>query len=234
MKDNAESNMSEEGYQAYKDYLREGLLKYTRKAFLMLPGMSFPCILDIGCGSGVPTIELTKLSDGEITAIDIDQAALDRLAGRVEKEGLADRIKVMNCSLINMDFPDASFDIIWSEGSIFAVGFEKGIREWRRFLKTGGFLVVHDEKGDVGEKKKQISRYGYELIDYFILNEDIWWNEYFLPLDKKLQELRARGICDANTAREMENDQREIDGFKENIERNRSVFFIMRKTEMTI
>lgn len=222
--------MSVKELQAYKESLREGLLKYMRKAFLMLPELCSPRILDIGCGSGVPTIELAKLSGGEITAIDIDQPALDRLIGKIKKEGLTDRIKVENRSMLDMDFSEASFDIIWSEGSIYAVGFEKGLRAWRRFLKTGGFLVVHDEKGDVEEKKRQISRCGYDLIGYFVLSEDIWWNEYFLPLDKKLQELRARGICDANIAREMENDQREIDGFKENIERNRSVYLVMRKT----
>ena len=59
--------------------MREVFLKYTRKAFEMLPKMENPCILDIGCGSGTPSIELAKLSDGEITGIDIDQAALDKL-----------------------------------------------------------------------------------------------------------------------------------------------------------
>lgn len=62
--------MEKEELQAYKDHLREGLVKYTRKAFKMLPKRPFPCILDIGCGSGVPTMELAKLSDGEIVAID--------------------------------------------------------------------------------------------------------------------------------------------------------------------
>jgi ubiquinone/menaquinone biosynthesis C-methylase UbiE len=220
----------EEELQVYKDRLRKGLLKYTRKAFRMLPEMPTPRILDIGCGSGAPTMELAKLSDGEITAIDIDQAALDRLISKIKKKGLVDRVKVENCSLINMDFPDASFDIIWSEGSIYILGFEKGLRKWRRFLKTGGFLVVHDELGDIAEKRRQISRCGYELINHFVLSEHIWWSQYFLPLDKKLREIRAKHACDGNTATEMDNDQREIDGCKQNPERNRSVYLIMRKT----
>jgi len=221
--------LAENELQSYKDRLRKGMLRYMRQAFLMLPEIRSPRILDIGCGSGVPTIELARLSGGTITAIDIDHPALDRLKDKIKKEGMAGRIKVESRSMLDMDFPEAIFDIIWSEGSIFAVGFEKGLRDWRRFLKTGGFVVVHDEKGDVEEKQKQISRCGYDLIDCFILSEDIWWNEYFLPLNKKLQELRAIGTCNADTAREMENDQREIDGFKENIERNRSVYLIMRK-----
>jgi ubiquinone/menaquinone biosynthesis C-methylase UbiE len=226
--------LEETELQQYKDSLRKEMLKYTRKAFRMLPDMPFPRILDIGCGSGVPTVELAKLSDGEITAIDIDQPALDRLISKIKKEGLADRIKVKNRSLINMDFPDASFDIIWSEGSIFVVGFEKGLKDWRRFLKTEGFLIVHDELGDLTEKQKKISQCGYELIDHFILSENIWWNEYFLPLDKKLRKMRAKHAYGGNTTAEMDNDQREIDKFKENVERNRSVYFIMRKDEKLI
>ena len=45
----------------------------------MLPIIDKPRILDIGCGYGVPTLELARLSDGEITAIDTDQFLLDRL-----------------------------------------------------------------------------------------------------------------------------------------------------------
>ena len=45
-----------------EDIIREGLSKYTRKAFQVLPKLDKPCILDIGCGSGVPTIELAKIT----------------------------------------------------------------------------------------------------------------------------------------------------------------------------
>ena len=60
----------DERFQQQKDQIRESLLKYTRKAFGMLPQMDRPRILDIGCGSGIPTMELAKLSQGEITGID--------------------------------------------------------------------------------------------------------------------------------------------------------------------
>ena len=53
------------------DQLRLTFLKYTKKAFEMLPQINKPRILDIGCGSGVPTLELARLSNGEIIGIDI-------------------------------------------------------------------------------------------------------------------------------------------------------------------
>jgi ubiquinone/menaquinone biosynthesis C-methylase UbiE len=43
-----------------KESIRKRLLKYTRRAFRMLPEMGGPRMLDIGCGSGVPTLELAR------------------------------------------------------------------------------------------------------------------------------------------------------------------------------
>ncbi len=53
-------------FRTYKDESRRNLLKYTRKAFRMIPGIKNPDILDIGCGSGIPTVELAKLSGGKV------------------------------------------------------------------------------------------------------------------------------------------------------------------------
>lgn len=215
--------------QLAKDLLREGLSKYTRKAFHMLPELDKPCILDVGCGSGVPTLELARLSQGEIIGIDIHQPSLDRLTRKIKEAGLSDRVKVMKGSMVNMDFPDESFDIIWSEGSIFAIGFERGLKEWRRFLKPDGFLAVHDEIGDVTGKLEQISSCGYDLLEYFTLNENTWWTEYYAPLEKRINEMRTEHADDPGTLAELDSDQREIDLFKKNPGRYCSVFFIMKK-----
>jgi ubiquinone/menaquinone biosynthesis C-methylase UbiE len=222
--------LEEEELQVYKDQLREGLVEYTRKAFKILPRRASPCILDIGCGSGVPTMELAKLSDGEIIAIDNSQPALDRLASKIKRAGVSSRVKAVKCSMLNMDFLEASFDIIWAEGSINVMGFKKGLMEWRRLLKTGGFLVVHDDLGDLAEKQRQISQCDYELINHFILSQDIWWNKYYAPLEKKFNEVRVKHTSDQSTIAVLNDDQREISRFKQEPMRYRSVFFIMRKS----
>jgi len=99
-------------FEINQDHFREVLNKYTRKAFQMLPKLEKSCILDIGCGSGVPTIELAKLSNGEIVGIDINQSLLDELNRKIEEEGFSNRMKAMKCFLFEIDFPDESFDII--------------------------------------------------------------------------------------------------------------------------
>ena len=216
-------------FQTKKDLVRKRLAKYTRKAFGMLPEMDKPRILDVGCGSGVPTMELARLSNGEIIGLDINQYLLDILATKIEKAGVSDRVKPVRCSIFDMKFPDESFDIIWAEGSIHVIGFERGLQEWKRFLKPNGFMVIHDEKGNVTQKLEQISSCGYELLGYFILNEDTWWSEYFAPLEKLICETRTKYADDPEVIRELHNAQREIDMFKNNPERNSSVCFVIKK-----
>ena len=219
----------EAGFQIKKDSVRKRLAKYTRKAFRMLPEMDKPRILDVGCGSGIPTMELARLSQGEIMGIDIDQSALDKLTKKIREAGLSDRVKVVNCSISNMSFPDECSDLIWSEGSIFVIGFKRGLQEWNRFLKPNGFMVVHDEKGNVTQKLEQISSCGYELLGYFILNENTWWAEYFAPLKELIHETRVKYADSPKVLKELHNAQREIDMFKKNPEQNSSVYFVMKK-----
>jgi ubiquinone/menaquinone biosynthesis C-methylase UbiE len=212
-----------------RDIVRGRLLKYTRRAFRMLPKLDKPRILDIGCGSGVPTMELARLGEGEVIGIDIDQPGLDKLNRKIRDAGFSNRVQAVNCTILNMVFPDESFDIIWSEGSIFVIGFERGIRAWKRFLKPSGFMVIHDEKGNVQEKLEQISKCGYKLLGHFILSEDTWRTEYFAPLEKLVAKYQTSYTDDPQKLEELNQAQRELEMFKNYPERNNSVYFVMQK-----
>jgi len=218
-----------ERFRTQKDRVRKRLLKYTRKAFKMISKLDSPFILDIGCGTGVPTMELARLSDGEITALDIDRQSLEALNKKIEKAGIKDRVKAIKCSIFDMEFPDESFDIIWAEGSINVIGFERGLKEWKRFVKANGFLVVHDEQGDIEQKLKRISLYGYELLGYFLLDKDKWLAEYFSPLQELISEFREKYANDAEVLKEIQDAEHEIDIFKKDPERNSSACFVLKK-----
>jgi ubiquinone/menaquinone biosynthesis C-methylase UbiE len=218
-------------FQRQKERVRKRLLKYTRKAFRLLPKLDSPRILDVCCGSGVPTMELARLSNGEIIGLDIDQFALDMLTEKIRQAGLSDRVKTMNHSVLNMEFEKESFDIIWSEGCIHVVGFKKGLREWRRVLKPNGYMVVHDGQDNIDEKLEQISSCGYKLLGHFLLSEDTWWAEYFIPLEKLVAETLAKYGDNPKVHEAIDSSQREIDMFRNDPERNSSVFFIMRRAD---
>ena len=220
---------ADERFLVLKDKIRKRLLKYTRKAFHILPQIDKPRILDIGCGSGIPTLELARLGQGETIGIDIDQSALDNFAIKIAEVGLRDRVQALNCSLFNLDFPEETFDIIWSEGSIYAIGFERGLHEWKRFLKPGGYLVVHDEQGNVREKLGLVSDCGYELIGHFLLSQDTWRTEYFDPLEKLVNEFQTKLTDDSKTSEELHQAREELAMFRKNPERNSSGYFIMKR-----
>ncbi|MBW2038309.1 MAG: methyltransferase domain-containing protein [Deltaproteobacteria bacterium] len=239
-------------FELHQDLPREGpgRNQYTRRAFQMLPELDRPRILDIGCGTGGPTMELARLSEGEIIGLDFHQPYLDKFIKKIEEAGLSERIRVVNCSMFEMDFPDESFDIIWAEGSIFIIGFERGLKEWQRLIKPNGFLVVHEMTWLRPDPPQEIYNYwkeiypgirnvpknlelipgcGYDLIGHFTLPEDAWWIEYYGPLERRIQDLRTKYVDDSEVLAVLDKEQREIDLFKKYKEWYGSVFFIMQK-----
>lgn len=198
-------------------------------------------------------MELARLSRGEIIGLDIHQPFLDELSKKIEQAGLSDRVKTVNCSMFQMDFPEESFDIIWAEGSIYIIGFERGLKTWRRFIRPNGFLVVHEMNWlrpnppqeiydywsevypgirTVSENLKQISGCGYDLLGHFTLPEDAWWTEYYGPLQTRIQELRKKYIDDARALAVLDKEQREIDMFEKYREWYGSAFFVMLRHEV--
>jgi ubiquinone/menaquinone biosynthesis C-methylase UbiE len=212
-----------------KDKVRANLNKYTRRAFASIPRLRDPYILDIGCGSGVPTIELATLCSCRIVALDNDGHQLSLLEKKVEDLKLRNRIEILNCSIHNLDFKDESFDVIWSEGSIFVVGFERGLREWRPFLKPNGYMAIHDEKGNVEKKCKQINDTGYALLDHFILDRDVWWKEYYAPLEKEIKKIQSECREYDNITEKFDRELQEIEQFKKGPGKFESVFFIIQR-----
>ena len=238
--------------EIHKDLPREGpgRNKYTRKAFHMLPSIKNPKILDIGCGPGDQTIELAKISNGKIIGIDIYKQYLDDLNSKIIKQNLETKIKVMKQSMFEMDFLKESFDIIWAEGSIYIIGFEKGLIEWNKFIKPDGFLVVHEmtwlqdnppdkifnywRKMYPGittiEKNIQIiKKCKYDLINHFPLPEDAWWDLYYTPLENRLNLLRKKYENNPHALKTINAEQEEIDLFRRYNKWYGSVFYIMQK-----
>lgn len=222
---------SEDVYLFERDRIREHLNKYTRKAYQLLPGLDKPNILDIGCGSGVPTLELARLSTGSILAIDIDRELIEILRKKIHSAGLAHRIRAECRSLFDLDYPDECFDIVWSEGSISVIGFRKGLREWRRLIKPEGFLVVHDELTDMDSRFSAAGECGYDILDHFMLSVRIWRQEYYGPLEEHIITLRKKYGSDPEMQRLIEKEQQEREWARNNPGRCASAFFIMQKKE---
>ncbi|MEZ4577662.1 MAG: class I SAM-dependent methyltransferase [Desulfobacterales bacterium] len=72
------------------------------------------------------TLLLARLLNAQVTAVDLFPDFLDVLEARAEHLGLSYKIKILCGSMDNLPFEEAEYDVIWSEGAIYNIGFEKG------------------------------------------------------------------------------------------------------------
>ena len=170
--------------------LRGRFLKHTRQAYRLLPSLDQPRILDIGCGEGQQTLELARLSGGEMVGIDIDNAALSRLRYRIDQAGLGDRIKVIHVSLFNNTFDDSSFDVLWEEGVLHLLDASRSLAECQRLLKPDGYLVMHETILWFESTQKKLPEFGFKFMDQYMLPKHFWWNNYGSPLEDRIRAYR--------------------------------------------
>ena len=132
----------------------------TKKAFQKLTELpESPEILDIGCGVGRQTLELAKLTSGKITALDNHSPFIEILKRNVSQTGYSSRVKCVVGDMTSMDFADESFDLIWSEGSVFIMGFENALKSWKRLLRPKGYIVISELVWFEEEAPKEIKEF---------------------------------------------------------------------------
>ena len=176
--------------EPYTERLRANFLKYTREAFKLLPKMENPKLLDLGCGSGVLTIELANLTNADIIAIDINQVLLDQLNIKIKVRKLTNRIQTKRMDLLNNDFPGNYFDLIWEEGVVQIIGFKESFKACHRILKTGGYLVLGQAIKAMEKNQDLITKCGFDIIKQLKWPKGCWWTDYYEPLERKIKEIR--------------------------------------------
>ncbi len=146
-----------------------------------------PRILDIGCGTGVPTLELARLSRGDVVGIDVDEAALEVMRERVARAGLGDHVTVRCVSLYETDFTHASFDLLWEEGALHLLDTNRSLSQCRRLLKPGGYLVMHETNKWFHSISDRLAGFGFTLRQTHPLPKHCWLTAYAEPLDTRLR-----------------------------------------------
>ena len=223
--------------------------KSTRRAYRMLKDLpKNPRILDVGCGPGMQTVELAKLSGGQIVALDFHEPFLEQLKEATKKEYVIDRVRAVKGDMRNLKFEDCSFDVVWSEGAIFIIGFEKGLREWRRLLTPNGYVVVSELSWLRQDAPKEAKDYmtqmypviktidgnveiirnsGYRLVGSFVLPSKSWWDNYYTPIEAKLPSLKAKYKDDEEALQVIACEETEIEMFRNYSDYYGYVFYIM-------
>ena len=93
-------------------------------------------VLEIGCGMGFHS-ELLVRAGAILTSVDLSQTSVDATRRRFELKGLSGDIRQMDAE--QLDFPDDSFDFVWSWGVIHHSSHTgRIVRQIHRVLKPGG------------------------------------------------------------------------------------------------
>jgi ubiquinone/menaquinone biosynthesis C-methylase UbiE len=166
-------------------------------------------ITDLGCGTGGQTMILARHTQGSITALDLFPGSIDKLNAAAGKFNLQNRVKGITGSMDNLPFRNDEFDLIWSEGAIANIGFEKGLNYWKGFLKKGGFLAVTYESWFTDERPAEIEKWWVDAVPEiaaighnisimqkagfipaaaFTLPENCWIDNYFIPQKTRQEE----------------------------------------------
>ncbi len=189
-------------------------------------------IADIGCGTGASTLLLAQLLNAHITAVDFLQDFLEALKGRSEEMGLSEKIETLCCSMNNLPFGDEEFDVIWSEGAIYNIGFERGTKDWNRYLKADGLLAVSEITWITGSRPPELQKYwdeeypevdvasskirvleknGYSPIGYFVLPVHCWLENYYRPMQNSFKDFLNRNGNSEEARLIVEAESREIE-----------------------
>ncbi len=240
-------------YEIGEGRLREGpgSDEVTRRALSLTKDVpAHPRILDVGCGRGAQTIALARATDGEIVAVDLRERFLKELIRRAKKASVAARIHAVQASMFELGFRDESFDLVWSEGAIYIIGFARGLKEWKRMLKPGGWIAVSELAwlvDDPPEKPRQfwgrdypamrnrdanlaaIRECGYTDVQSFVLGYSAWWDDFYGPSVPRIAELRGKYADDREALAFLDAAQAEVDLFREYHESYSYLFYVMRK-----
>lgn len=209
-------------------------------------------IADMGCGTGASTLILAQELDAVIDAVDFLPPFLEELMRRAEQQGVADRIRPVAASMDEPPFEEGSLDAIWAEGAIYNLGFEAGVRDWRRLLKPGGVLAVSELTWLTAERPReldehwareypevalasvkigQLEAHGYTPIGYFPLPRACWLDHYYEPLEAQFEPFAARHGGGPAVEAILAAERQEIDLFKRFAPHISYGFYIARKDE---
>ncbi|MCL2923443.1 MAG: class I SAM-dependent methyltransferase [Trichodesmium sp. MAG_R04] len=218
-------------YEYYSTIERQGpgSPEVTIKALSFIDNLTDESkIADIGCGTGAQTMAIANNTSGNITAMDLSPIFIDIFNINSHKLNLQNRVNGIVASMDNLPFQNEELDLIWSEGAIYNIGFERGINEWYKFLKKGAFLTVSEaswftqerpveindfwnneypEIDTIPNKVTQMQKAGYIPIATFVMPENCW-TEYFYAPQVSAQEKFLQKYVGNKTAEELVENKR--------------------------
>ncbi len=189
-------------YDYFQNTVRQGpgSPEITLKALSFIDGLTSESkIADIGCGTGGQTVVLAQNTASEIIGVDLFPEFIQQFNQNIQNQNLTGRVQGVTGDMKDLPFTEGELDLIWSEGAIYNIGFERGLSEWRKYLKTGGYMAVtentwftqerpveiedfwqeaYPEIDTISHKVAQMEKAGYLPIATFVVPESCWTYYY--------------------------------------------------------
>jgi SAM-dependent methyltransferase len=209
-----------------------------------------PLVLDMGCGPGMQTRNLLERQPLTIIPGDLYCHFLRELKVGLSLSSGRTAVHPVQLSMFDPPFKPAAFDVVWSEGAIYIMGFQKGMECWRYLLKPGGCLAVtecswlkpdppqdlrqfwqeaYPAMLDIEGNLQQAQDSGFEEIDHFILPAGSWWQDYYNPLIRKLEGLKSKYHDNPVAMSVIETEVFEMELHRKYSDWYGYVFYILRK-----
>ena len=102
-------------------------------------------VIDIGSGLGGPSRYLARTYGCRVSGIDLTAEFVATATELAHRTGLADKVDFQTASALALPFPDASFDLAWSQNVAMNIADRaRWYAEIARVLKPGGRLAIQD------------------------------------------------------------------------------------------
>ena len=208
-------------------------------------------VLDVGCGPGMQTVAVASTTDALVCGLDTHHGYLEQLRSRANAAAVSPRVVCIRGTMFAMPFAPASVDLIWAEGSIYIIGLERGLREWRELIRPRGCVAVthlswltaeppgqprlfwarhFPAMASVDENLRIAEQCGYDVVEHFTLPETAWWTDYYDPLERRLASLRTDYASDSQALTAIADTQEQIDLFRQFSKTYGYVFYVLRRT----
>ncbi len=170
-------------------------------------------VADMGCGSGAAGLVLAE-AGAEVIGVDVHRPFLASFERRAAERGVADRVRTRCADLAASGLAPGSLDLVWSEGAVFTVGFERALAAFALLVTPGGFVVVSEnvwlqeavpaaardfwaegypEMRTVGGALRAAEGLGYRFRAARLLPRWAWERDFYTPMAEVIAEIEAEG-----------------------------------------
>lgn len=250
--DAGDAHVREVFFDVHQGLPREGpgdRASTARALALTGPPCPAPAVLDIGCGPGAQTLDLAGLlPEARIVALDRHEPFLHEARRRATAHGAGGRVRIVGADMAAMPFAEASFDLLWCEGAAYNLGLEIALRAWRPLMRPGGRLALTEAVWLCSDPPAPVRRFwadaypamidvagcraiaraaGYGLLGDFVLPQAAWWEPYYEPMARRIEEVAAQRAGDPVAAEVLASCRAEIELYRAHADCYGYVFLVL-------